>query len=98
MFGTVEEFAQSAENQFRKWEELVSAGWEYARQFLVDDNEEEDENGLGADIRCLVGAADRCWRRAWIAAHLGFHPTIQNHAELRSWCQLQFEALRVYGE
>lgn len=98
MFGDVEEFAHSAETQFSNWEELVSAGWEYARQFSIDDNGEEDEHGLGADIQYLIGIADGCWRRGWIEAHFRFHPTIQKHSELRSWCQSQFEALRVFGE
>jgi hypothetical protein len=98
MFGDVEGFSHSAKTQLSNWEELVSAGWEYARQFSIDENGEEDEYGLGKDIQSVIGQADRCWQRKWIEGVFQFHPTIQTLAELRCWCQLQFEALRVLND
>jgi hypothetical protein len=98
MFDSVEQFAHSAKTQLSNWEELVSAGWEYAGQFSKDENGEEDENGLGADLRNVILEAERCWQIEWIRSLFCFHPNIETHAELRTWCQLQFEALRVLAD
>jgi hypothetical protein len=96
----VEEFGELARAQLTKWEKLVSAGYDYGQRFSTnpEDYLTGDDFGPGEDIRTVIREADHCWRRKWIEGVFDFHPTIQTHAELRSWCQLQFEALRVLDD
>src|SRR5205823_4936161 len=97
----VEQFGHLARTQLQKWEDLVSDGNDYAERYSAHDPEEYragEDLSLGADIQTVIREADHCWQRKWIAGIFHSHPVIQTHAELRSWCQLQFEALRVLDD